>query len=195
MCLNRPSTKRDAIANTANGPAIAAQVDWTEGDDKGQNEEDIEPIVALASATPIRMRLVEELREQERARKYKRLKVTEHLDNPAQLQLAKHDKQAQKSLLSVAKFLDGAYIPSEQDADVKYTGMFIILKEVVNTKNVGGRVKKKDYKSSQATVTILSNSIHDHKRCFDAMHLAREETTRDKYILYMIQRDESNEET
>ena len=60
-CLTRPSTKRDTIANTANGPAIAAQVDWTEGDDKGQNEEYIEPIVALASATPIRMRLVEEL--------------------------------------------------------------------------------------------------------------------------------------
>ena len=100
----------------------------------------------------------------------------EHLDIPVQLQLAKHNKQAQKSLLSVAKFLDGAYIPSEQDADVKYTSMFIILKEVGNTKNVGGRVKKKDCKS-------------------DAMHLARDETTRDKYILNMIQHDESNRET
>ena len=65
--------------------------------------------------------------------------------------------------------------------------MFIILKEVGNTKNVGGRVKKKDCKSSQKTV--------DRKRCFDAMHLARDETTRDKYILNMIQHDESNKET
>ena len=83
----------------------------------------------------------------------------EHLDIPVQLQLAKHNKQAQKSLLSVAKFLDGAYIPSEQDADVKYTGMFIILKEVVNTKNVGGRVKKKDYKSSQAIVYMIISAV------------------------------------
>ena len=178
------------IDSIENGWTIANELNWSEEDIEQNNDDDVEPFMGFATATPSRVAFVQGRKNDEHAQKNKRLLKLEPIQELHQIQLERNSQLANDASLAVAKFLDATYHPLLSTNDPMFSAMLIIVKETNSISEAGGRpAKKRQFsKSENPEVTIISNNAVDRKRIFTCMQKAT--SSSEGYTSNLLEQDE-----
>lgn len=121
----------------------------------------------------------------------KKRRVNEAPTKPSQLCLAMNNKSELKLFKRFAKHLDITFLPQQPRSAPKRTALLIILNEVKDNSNAGGRLRKK-IRRDVKKIQILSNNKDEATYIFSEMKRAWRKESEDQYEVERLHRPNIN---